>query len=177
MSDHTWSTITTAVPGLGLALVRLAPLMISSASLMCAWDQQNAFRSFLAPSILSKPQHMSANIVVDWFGEFAKPTKWVINLAYPLGLIFGLINALGDNGLQPPARALFAIGGLLSIFHFWFARWSMMWNARITKKENIGKANEDGLRGWLGNNGARMKWVNFPAWICFVLASAMLIPV
>jgi hypothetical protein len=148
--------------------------MISSASLMCAWDQQNAFRSFLAPQLLSKPGHISAHVVVEWFAEFAKPTKWVIILSYPLALTIAFINAFSaaGAGLHPQTKAFYAAGGILSILHFYFGSWSMMWNARISNKNNIGVANENALRGWLGNNGSRMTWVNIPAWLMFVCATA-----
>ncbi len=48
----------------------------------------------------------------------------------------------------------------------------MSWNARISSKEDIGVRNEDALRGWLGNNFSRMVWVNVPAWVMFVCATA-----
>lgn len=135
--------------------------VVISGSLMCAWDQQNAFRSFLAPPLLAKPGHLSAQVVVDWFAEFSKPTKWVILLSYPLALAFALANiffgAVGAGaGLHPQTKAFYVAGGLLSILHFYFGSWSMMWNARIDSKVNVGQANEDALRGWLENIGARM---------------------
>ena len=164
---------------LGLAMLRLCPLIISSGSLMCAWDQQNAFRSFLAEPILAKPGHLSAHVVVDWFAEFAKPTKWVIILAYPFALFFALINVLGaaGAGLHPHTKAFYMVGGVLSMLHFYFGAWSMGWNARIASKEDIGRKNEDALRGWLGNNYARMLWVNVPAWLMFVCATATFVRV
>jgi len=159
---------------LGLALLRLSPLMISSASLMCAIDQQNAFRSFLEPTLLEKPNNAMAHIVVHWFAAFARPTKWVIMLAYPFALILAFINSFGAAGsqLHPQTKFFYTIGGILSILHFRFGAWSMQWNARISNKENIGKKNEDALRGWLGNNYTRMLWVNIPAWLMFVCATA-----
>lgn len=159
---------------LATALLRLSPLMISSASLMCAWDQQNAFRSFLAPQLLRKPGDITAHVVVDWFAEFAKPTKWVIILSYPFALVFAFINAFwaSGTGLHPQTKAFYIAGGILSILHFYFGTWSMMWNARISSKEHIGVKNYDALRGWLANNAARMCWVNIPAWVMFVCATA-----
>ncbi|KAF1730571.1 hypothetical protein CRV24_010034 [Beauveria bassiana] len=159
------------------AIMRLSPLMISSASLMCAWDQQNAFRSFLAPHLLAKPDDICAHVVVDWFAEFAKPTKWVIILSYPLALLFAFLNAFGapDAGLHPQTKMFYVAGGILSILHFWFGSWSMMWNARISSKEHIGIKNYDALRGWLGNNFSRMCWVNVPAWLMFICATATFI--
>jgi hypothetical protein len=153
--------------------------MISSASLMCAWDQQNAFRSFFAPTLLSQPGHISAHVVVHWFAEFAKPTKWVIILAYPFALTFAFINAFSaaGAGLHPQTKAFYAVGGVLSILHFYFGSWSMMWNARISDKNNVGKQNEDALRGWLGNNGKRMTRVNIPAWFMFICATATFVKV
>ncbi|XP_014554308.1 hypothetical protein COCVIDRAFT_105283 [Bipolaris victoriae FI3] len=175
ISDYASTPIT--LERLGLSLLRLAPLAISSGSLMCAWDQQNAFRSFLAPQILAKPGHLSAHVVVDWFAEFAKPTKWVIMLSYPLALIIAFINAFSaaGAGLHPQTKTFYAAGGVLSILHFYFGGYSMMWNARISSKLNIGKANEDALRGWLGNNYTRMLCVNVPAWVMFLCATATFI--
>ncbi|RLL93811.1 hypothetical protein CFD26_103589 [Aspergillus turcosus] len=174
MADYASSPID--LTHLFTALLRLSPLMVSSASLMCAWDQQNAFRSFLAPQLLSKPGDMCAHVVLDWFAEFAKPTKWVMILSYPFCLIIALINALGapGAGLHPQTKAFYVAGGVLSILHFYYLPWEMMWIARISSKEHIGQKNYDGLRGWLGNNYARMCWVNLPAWIMFVCATATL---
>jgi hypothetical protein len=177
MSNYSSNPIT--AEGLGRAILRLAPLAISSASLMCAWDQQNAFRSFLAPTLLAKPNYAMSHIVVHWFAEFARPTKWVIMLSYPCALAIAFVNAFtaAGDGLHPHTKALYAAGGVLSILHFWFGAYSMMWNSRISTKENIGKANEDALRGWLRNNGTRMAWVNIPAWFMFLCASATFLDV
>ncbi|KAJ5597953.1 hypothetical protein N7537_008037 [Penicillium hordei] len=177
MADYASTPLTTTT--LGTALLRLSPLMISSASLMCAWDQQNAFRSFLAPPLLRKPHDICAHVVVDWFAEFAKPTKWVIILSYPFALIIAFINAFGapGAGLHPQTKAFYAAGGVLSILHFYFGTWSMMWNARISSKEHIGPKNYEALRGWLGNNFMRMCTVNVPAWFMFVCATATFIRV
>ena len=162
------------LPTFGLALLRLGPLIISSASLMCAWDQQNAFRSFLYPPLLRKPGHLSAHVVTEWFTPFAAPTKWVIILAYPCCLLLALLNILGakGEGLHPQTKMFYLCGGFLSVMHYWFGAWSMSWNARTSSKEAIGKRNEEALRGWLGNNFSRMCWVNLPAWVCFVGATA-----
>ncbi|QIW96910.1 hypothetical protein AMS68_002428 [Peltaster fructicola] len=164
---------------LGLALLRLSPLIISSGSLMCAWDQQNAFRSFLADPLLSKPGHISAHVVTDWFQEFARPTKWVIILFYPFALFLSLINVLGaaGEGLHPQTKVFYALGGALSVMHYYFGAWSMSWNAKIANKENIGRKNEDALRGWLHNNYMRMLCVNLPAWVMFVAATATFVKV
>jgi hypothetical protein len=174
MSDYATTPLNSR--SLGLSMLRLAPLAISSASLMCAWDQQNAFRSFLAPQLLSKPGHLSAHMVVEWFAEFAKLTKWVIMLSYPFALIIAFINAFSaaGAGLHPQTEALYAAGGVLSILHFYFGAYSMMWNARISNKMNVGKPNEDALRGWLGNNYTRMLCVNVPAWFMFLCRQRLL---
>ncbi|KAI1170321.1 hypothetical protein F4777DRAFT_584023 [Nemania sp. FL0916] len=178
-NDYVYASSALEPSTIGLALLRLSPLAISSASLMCAWDQQNAFRSFLAPPLLAQPGHLSAHVVVDWFAEFAKPTKWVILLCYPAALGLALANAYtaAGAGLHPQTKAFYVAGGVLSILHFWFGSWSMMWNARIASKDRIGAANEDALRGWLGNNYARMLWVNIPAWVMFMCATATFIKV
>ncbi|KAK0516500.1 hypothetical protein JMJ35_001103 [Cladonia borealis] len=162
-----------------LAFLRLGPLIISSASLMCAWDQQNAFRSFLYPPLLKKPNHVSAHTVTEWFTPFAQPTKWVIILAYPIALALALFNTIGTAGagLHPQTKGFYFAGGVLSVLHYWFGAWSMAWNAKISCKEDIGRKNEDALRGWLANNYARMLWVNLPAWVMFVCATATFIRV
>ena len=164
---------------LGLALLRLSPLIISSGSLMCAWDQQNAFRSFLAEPIQKKPGHMAAHVLTDWFAEFAKPTKWVIMLAYPFALCLALINSFGapGKGLHPHTKYLYIAGGIFSVLHYYFGLWSMMWNAKMSSKEDIGRKNIEGLRGWLGNNYTRMCFVNAPAWFMFVCATATFVMV
>lgn len=174
---YTSTPITLSI--LGLALLRLGPLIISSASLMCAWDQQNAFRSFLYPPLLAKKGHLSAHVVTEWFTPFAAPTKWVIILAYPFCLFLAGVNSLGANGraLHPQTKAFYIAGGILSVLHYWFGAWSMGWNARISSKEDIGERNEDALRGWLRNNYSRMIWVNVPAWVMFICATATFVRV
>ncbi|MCJ1280129.1 hypothetical protein MMC21_007956 [Puttea exsequens] len=164
---------------LSLAFLRLGPLIISSASLMCAWDQQNAFRSFLYPPLLSKPHHISAHVVTEWFTPFAQPTKWVIILAYPLCLLLAVLNSTGAVGAELCAqtKGFYVAGGVLSVLHYYFGAWSMSWNAKISSKEDVGVRNEEALRGWLGNNFARMVWVNVPAWLCFVCATATFVRV
>jgi hypothetical protein len=184
MVTQPYSSTPITTHSLGLAILRLAPLIISSGSLMCAWDQQNAFRSFLYPPLLAKPGHLSAHVVTEWFRAFATPTKWVIMLAYPFALFFAVLNVIGFGSgndaameLHPQTKAFYIAGGVLSVLHYYFGAWSMMWNAKISNKENIGKRNEDALRGWLGNNFMRMCWVNVPAWLCFVCATATFVRV
>ena len=177
MSTYESTALSSAT--LGLAILRLSPLIISSASLMCAIDQQNAFRSFLSPPLIQKPGHLSAHVVVEWFAAFARPTKWVIILAYPFALLFALVNALGavGAGLHPQTKAFYIAGCVLSVLHYWFGAWSMQWNAKISSTENVGVRNEDALRGWLGNNYSRILWVNIPAWLMFVCATATFVRV
>jgi hypothetical protein len=50
----------------------------------------------------------------------------------------------------------------------------MMWNTRISNKMNVGKPNEDALRGWLGNKYTRMLCVNVPAWFMFLCRQRLL---
>jgi hypothetical protein len=160
----------------GTALLRLSPVIISSASLMCAIDQQNAFRSFLTPKLLSQPGHVSGHLVTDWFPAFAKSTKWVIMLAYPFAGIFAVVNSCVP-GLSPQTKYFYYAGGVLSVAHYYFGAWSMYWNSKICSKEKMGQHNEDALRGWLGNNFRRMMLVNIPAWLMFVCATATFIKV
>lgn len=160
----------------GTALLRLSPVIISSASLMCAIDQQNAFSSFLTPKLLAQPGHVSGHLVTDWFPAFAKPTKWVIMLAYPFAGIFAVVNSRVP-GLSPQTKYFYYAGGVLSVAHYYFGAWSMYWNSKICSKEKMGQRNEDALRGWLGNNFRRMMLVNVPAWLMFLCATATFIKV
>ncbi|GAQ46356.1 hypothetical protein AAWM_00012 [Aspergillus awamori] len=170
------STALSSASDFGTAVLRLSPLMISSASLMCAIDQQNAFRSFLTPKLANRPGHVSGNLVHDWFPAFARTTKWVILLAYPLAGVVAVINSRAP-GINPQTRYFYYAGGVLSVAHYYFGAWSMYWNSRICSKEKIGLRNEDGLRGWLGNNWRRMWLVNIPAWLMFVCATATFVRV
>lgn len=132
-----------AAPDLARGLLRLTPLIISSASLICCWDQRNSMRPFLLVKtdtntatnttgtkqpLVARPSLLRTHVQIvlpAWLDAFAKPTLPFILLAYPLACITGLVNALrpleGVAELHPYARALFAGGAFLSLLHFAFA--------------------------------------------------------
>ena len=160
---------------LGLKLLRLTPLVISSASLMCGIDQITAIKPFTQP-ILAKD---GSSVLPHWFLGFFQRTITVIAIAYPLATATALTNTLSYGfgqaaDLTPNAKYFYWAGAAFSAGHFLYGPWAARLIARICIKENPGRKNTDAAREWLRMNAIRMWTVDGPGWamyFCTVLSA------
>lgn len=174
---------------LGLKLLRLAPLVISSATLMCAIDQSTALNPFTKPHppLANKKDTTSSGLVVlpRWFRKFVDRIVLVIVIAYPLAISTAFLNTLvgsgsrswilrivggGDRPLDARARGFYYAGMLFSAGHFLYGPYAMRLIKRVCDEENVGDGNVVAAREWVGMNRARIATVDFWGWVMYLCA-------
>ncbi|PKX89980.1 uncharacterized protein P174DRAFT_445022 [Aspergillus novofumigatus IBT 16806] len=142
------------VSQLGTALLRISPLVISSASLMFSWSQDISLGAFLHPSLRHDAAHPSGKLLPRYLPAFMGPGIWGIGLTYPPATVLCVINGLSRQSRE--ARNLYFAGALFSIAHFCWGR---------------PFRNEDALQEWLPKHRARTLLVNVPAFLCILAAT------
>lgn len=152
-----------------LKLLRVAPLISSTAGLMCAWDQQFAFYSFTDKAV---PQGPAGSTLPHWFPVIFRQLIWVVSIIHPLGGILGVLNSVGAAGtaLDPQTRYLYLAGGLFAAGHLVYGKTAMriigtIWDANLPGSKNLGA-----LPPWLRLNWWRIHTNNVPAVFFFLAA-------
>ncbi|KAI1080027.1 hypothetical protein F5B20DRAFT_148513 [Whalleya microplaca] len=157
------------LPTLGRALLRVSPLVISSASLMFSWAQTVAFGSFLVPELQKDPAHPSGNILPRYMPAFMKPGLWGIALTYPTAMLLSIANSFSGQSLY--INRLYLIGGLFSLGHFYWGPRMMKLLYRISDPKEAGVRNEKDMASWIPIHHRRTFSVNVPAWLCLLAAT------
>ncbi|KAL4740409.1 hypothetical protein BDV11DRAFT_98677 [Aspergillus similis] len=157
------------VAQLGLALLRISPLVLSSASLMFSWSQDISLGAFLHPSLRNDAAHPSGTILPRYLPAFMRPGIWGIGLTYPPATVICVINGLSRQGRD--ARILYFAGALFSIAHFCWGPTMFATLGRIADVKSPGVRNEDALKEWLPRHRARTLLVNVPAFLCILAAT------
>ncbi|KAJ0414059.1 hypothetical protein BJY00DRAFT_46033 [Aspergillus carlsbadensis] len=151
------------------ALVRISPLVLSSASLMSSWSQDISLGAFLHPSLRSDPAHPSGRILPRYLPAFMSPGLWGIGLTYPPTAVLCIVNGLSDPSSR--ARTLYLAGAVFSIAHFVWGPTMFRLLARIREPNLAGGRNEVALQEWRGKHRARTLLTNFPAFVCILAAT------
>jgi hypothetical protein len=158
------------VPQLGLALLRVSPLAISTASLMSSWIQNISFSAFLHPSLRNDPNHPSGRILPRYLPALLKPGLWVIGVTYPPTAILCIANGLSSQNLE--VSRLYFAGALLSIVHFCWGPSMFAVLRRVADPKTAGVPNEDALESWFRRHHSRTFLVNVPAFL-FIFAATL----
>lgn len=165
-------TMTAADHNLGLNLVRLAPLVISTASVMCQIDQTAAIRPFAQPTLAKS----GGAVLPYWFPIFFARTIRVVALSYPLAFGTALLNTWKYGvTLEDTTKYFYWVGMAFSAGHFLYAPRAMKIIGRINDTENPGPKNIQAVHEWLSMNFIRLLTVDMPGFImylCAVLSAA-----
>jgi hypothetical protein len=151
------------------ALLRVSPLVFSSASLMFSWAQDIAFKAFLHPSLRTDPGHPSGKILPRYLPAFMKPGLWGIGLTFLPSTALCVVNGMSGQSLE--VRNLYFAGAVLSIAHFCWGPSMFRILARIGDPKTAGVSNEDALETWLPRHHQRTLLVNVPAFFCILAAT------
>ncbi|KAF8846580.1 hypothetical protein BDZ45DRAFT_682441 [Acephala macrosclerotiorum] len=154
---------------LSLKLLRLAPLVISSAYFMCGIDQATAINPFSKPDLAV----LGGPVLPNWFPKFFDRTILVVGLGYPLAFATALTNTLEIGGgaqLSQTSRYLYYAGMAFSAGHFLYGPYAMSIIARINEKANPGKKNSEATKDWLRMNAIRLATVDGPGWAMYFAA-------
>ncbi|KAA8651166.1 hypothetical protein EYZ11_012820 [Aspergillus tanneri] len=156
-------------PQLGVALLRVSPLVLSSASLMFSWAQDISLGAFLHHSLRNDPTHPSGKILPRYLPAFMKPGLWGIGLTYPTATVLCIVNGL--SGQSRETRHLYFAGAVLSIAHFCWGPSMFAILRRIQDPKTAGVPNENALESWLPRHHSRTLLVNVPAFLCIFTAT------
>lgn len=157
-----------------LILLRLAPLLTSTTTLMYAFDHHLFFSAFLAPHLHSQ----STTYLPKWLQVFTVPAKWVIFLGYPTTLTLALTNYFSITSSQSSsslrltsssAGIWYLCGAAGTVAHFFFAPTALrLLGEMMDEKQSdkcLGKMKE-----WLDMNIRRELVADIPAWVSFGIA-------
>lgn len=156
-------------PDLGRAILRVSPLVLSSASLMFSWSQDISFRAFLHHSLRNDPAHPSGNVLPRYLPAFMKPGLWGIGLTYLPATALCIVNGLSNQTSE--VRGFYLAGAVFSIAHFCWGPSMFAILRRIGDPQTAGVPNEDALETWLPRHHSRTLLVNVPAFLCIFAAT------
>ena len=148
-----------------LKLLRLAPLITSTATLMYAHDQHLFFNAWTHESYRKE-----ANAFLPrWFNICVHRAIIIIFTVYPATMILAGANIyLGDPANQQATK--FYYGGLAFTFgHFLFGKWAMRLIGAIENDESKGNSTTD-MRSWLAMNMIRSVTVDLLGFLSFLMA-------
>ncbi|KAK8054054.1 hypothetical protein PG996_013355 [Apiospora saccharicola] len=157
-----------------IALLRIAPLVLSTCVLRFSMDQLLFLWIFLNPSLAKH-----ANTVLPTYLDIFMTRKaYVLSAFYPVLIATGLANRfLADPGPQAgpaAARWWYDAGTLLALLHFAFtARLNMRVDPIIAKasfKTEARKKKAAEMLGWLHLHAFRSVFVDLPCMFCFGIA-------
>ncbi len=161
---------TESLAHLGTALLRVSPLVISSASLMFSWSQDISFGAFLHPSLRNDPAQPSGKILPRYLPAFMGPGIWGIGLTYLPATILCAVNGT-MSGQSAIARNLYLAGSLCSICHFCWGPTMFAILRRIGDAATAGVSNETAMEEWLSRHRWRTAMVNVPAFLCILVGT------
>ncbi|KAI0551295.1 hypothetical protein F4679DRAFT_582772 [Xylaria curta] len=167
-------TSTPELSQIGTALVRVAPVVLSSASLMLSWVQTILFASFLTPALRNDPSHPSGVLLPRYIPALLKRGLYGIFLTYPPTLILSFVNGFATYR-NPWIARLYLAGGVLSLGHFVWAPPTQRLLAKIKNAKDAPVSNEKDVERWLGLHNTRTLVVNLPAHLCLLGATLGLV--
>ncbi|KAI0386435.1 hypothetical protein F5Y04DRAFT_244064 [Hypomontagnella monticulosa] len=150
-----------------LTLLRVAPLVTSTASVIIASDSH----LFLSSIVSLKKQREKVNeIIPRYFEAFFWRGLPHIFITYGLSIAFGLTNTYSRPFAT--SRAWYAAGSVLALAHFAFVP-KIMWKVKdaIDAKEVADGTGAEAVQGWLNVHYVRMALADIPAWTCFLIAT------
>lgn len=146
-----------------VTLLRAAPLITSTVSLVFSFDQHLFLDVFLAPH----HREQADGLVSSYFKTLFPRGLAVIFTSYPLSIACGACNLYAAPQTAYP---WFAAGTALALAHFAFVP-KIMWRVKAVYESDEKKSRAtDDLAGWLNVHIVRSLAVDLPAWLCFATA-------
>lgn len=146
-----------------LTLLRVAPVITSTAALWFSVDQYLFLHTFLAPQHLQKAKE----IIPSYFRTFFSRGIIAIFTLYPLSIAAGILNSYVHPN---DAYAWYVYGTGLATMHFAFVPLVLSPIRALQDDERKGHGDID-LREWLQAHAVRSAIADLPACICFVIAA------
>ena len=151
---------------IGLNLLRLAPVLTSTANLVYAHDENLFLSSWVQPNYRD-----SANsLLPSWFSHFCPRALLVILIGFPASLVSAISNiyienwALHGNG----AKRWYWAGVAFTLAHFVYGRTALRLLDDIQEDRPKGNSTAS-MEKWLRMHRMRTFTADVPAWICFLV--------
>ncbi|KAK8044983.1 hypothetical protein PG993_005007 [Apiospora rasikravindrae] len=153
-----------------MTLLRVTPLVTSTAAVMFSIDQYLFLDNFLAPA----HRERANELVPSYFKTFFRKGIWIIMTAYPLSIATGVANVYRSSGGTAAAKLngagrWYAAGAALAFAHYAFVPSIMYKVQALFEGEGKGEGNKD-LKRWLDVHLVRSVLVDVPSWLCFATA-------
>ncbi|KAK7943130.1 uncharacterized protein PG986_012243 [Apiospora aurea] len=133
-----------------MTLLRVTPLVTSTAAVMFSVDQYLFLDNLLAP-----PHREQMNeLVPSYYKTFFRKGIWIIMTAYPVSIATGVANVYRSSGERPPPNS---------------AAGTTARGAGAVRGRGQGEGNRN-LRRWLDVHLVRSVLVDVPSWLCFATA-------
>ncbi|EJP61201.1 hypothetical protein HC256_009840 [Beauveria bassiana] len=149
-----------------VSLLRIAPLLSTSAYLTFTAAEDLYFKPYLDPSVAKAAEALLPAYIAIWYSR----GMVLIFTIYPLTWCTAIANLPVDKLVQQskPAFILYILGLAFSLGH-------MLWGPRAMSllnsiKEKKGQGSTDIVRVWCRMNLTRGLLVDVPAWGCFLAA-------
>ena len=148
-----------------LKLLRLAPLITSTATLMYAHDQHLFFGTWIHDSYRKEAN----TFLPRWFKICLQRAIVIIFTFYPVTMILAGANIYTGDSTNSKATYFYWAGLSFTFGHFLFGKWAMRLLGAIENDESKGNSVAD-MRSWLAMNMIRSVTVDFLGWLNFLLA-------
>lgn len=151
-----------------LRLLRLLPVISSTATLQFAVDEHLIFGTWMGPSL-----RQNANTTLPaWWTRGGLRWQWVLIFGYPLNYLFGVLNLVSryDQLQATGSSRWYALGLMFSVGHMLFLKMALERIADIeegTPKNNVTVS----MGRWLQMNWVRALVTDLPAWVCWTVAA------
>ena len=161
--DRSTATMTTQT---GLNLLRLAPVLSSTAVLMYAHDEDLFYSCWVQPHYREK-----ANALLpSWFTYNMKRALWVVLTGFSFSFVSGISNIYTSRLalLNSGASKWYWAGVSFTMAHFLFGRTALGLLSDIQEDRPKGNSTTS-MEKWLRMHRVRTLAVDLPAWICFIV--------
>ncbi|EMR64818.1 hypothetical protein MGN70_001064 [Eutypa lata] len=149
-----------------LTLLRVAPVVSSSVALRYARDQHFFLNAFLKIEERDK----AGPVIPLYFRQFFPAALVPVFTLYGITIGTGIANSWARPAAAP-AHLWYACGAALALAHFAFVP-AVMWKIEhLCNEENDKGTAPEYLRKWLNVHAFRSFVVDFPAWVCFSIAT------
>ncbi|KAI8964551.1 hypothetical protein F5Y11DRAFT_315990 [Daldinia sp. FL1419] len=149
-----------------LTLLRVAPLVTSTASIVIAGDSH----IFLNALVSHKQRGKVNEVAPRYFEAFFWTALPCIFVTYGASVTLGLVNSYSRS--YAASWNWYAAGSALAFAHFAFVP-KIMWKVKdaIDAKEDPNGGAVNAIQGWLDVHHVRTALVDIPAWACFLVAT------
>ncbi|KAF2839923.1 hypothetical protein M501DRAFT_1016008 [Patellaria atrata CBS 101060] len=152
-------------------LLRISPLLLSTASITYAGCESHFFSVFLAPAHREKSNSLLPSWMEVSFYRVIGPLIGTYTLCAGLA---GANAYLNGDMIAPESSTWYLRGMVFGLGHFAFVPLVAGTLERIMKDVSGGRSTED-MAHWLKIHRIRMVVADLPAWLCYIKAVTLLL--